>query len=72
MSNRTETTSDLVEIAKRNGDFSKNYGKILGALLYLRSISAARRRSVLSSGAIFAAFAAAAAWLQKHCLTIVQ
>jgi hypothetical protein len=29
--------SDLVEIAKRNGDFKKNYGRLLGAVLYLRS-----------------------------------
>jgi hypothetical protein len=34
----------LVEIAKRNGDFRKNYGVLVGAILYLRSISAARPR----------------------------
>jgi hypothetical protein len=37
--------SDLVEIAKRNGDFRKNYGPFIGAFLYLRSINAARPRS---------------------------
>jgi hypothetical protein len=36
--------SDLVEIAKRNGDFRKNWGLIVGAFLYLRSISAARQK----------------------------
>ena len=25
--------SDLVEIAKRNGDFKKNYGVLVGAIL---------------------------------------
>jgi hypothetical protein len=44
MSDRDVTHSDLVEIAKRNGDFRKNYGLIVGAILYLRSINAARPR----------------------------
>ena len=34
-------SSELVEISKLNGDFKRNYGKLLGAFLYLRSISAA-------------------------------
>jgi hypothetical protein len=38
--------SDLLEIAKRNGDLRKNYGIIIGAYLYLRSISAASGRSL--------------------------
>lgn len=38
-------TSDLSKIAKLNGDFRRNYGTLLGAFLYLRSISAARRTS---------------------------
>ena len=42
VSDRDVTHSDLVEIAKRNGDFKKNYGVLVGATLYLRSISAAR------------------------------
>jgi hypothetical protein len=46
MSDRDVTHSDLVEIAKRNGDFRKNYGLIVGAILYLRSINAARPRLV--------------------------
>jgi hypothetical protein len=44
MSDREVTHSDLVEIAKRNGDFRKNYGVVVGAILYLRSINAARPR----------------------------
>jgi hypothetical protein len=44
VSERDVTHSDLVEIAKRNGDFRKNYGVLVGAILYLRSINAARPR----------------------------
>jgi hypothetical protein len=44
VSDRDVTHPDLVEIAKRNGDFKKNYGVLVGAILYLRSISAARPR----------------------------
>ena len=47
MSERDVTHSDLVEIAKRNGDFRKNYGVVVGAILYLRSINAARPSIVL-------------------------
>jgi hypothetical protein len=39
--------SELVEISKLNGEFKRNYGKLIGAYLYLRSISAARGRSFL-------------------------
>ena len=45
MTDHCVTHSDLVEIAKRNGDFKKNYGLLVGAILYLRSINAARPRS---------------------------
>jgi hypothetical protein len=41
----TSETSDLVEISKLNGDFRHHYGLILGAFLYLRSVSAARGSS---------------------------
>jgi hypothetical protein len=44
VSERDVTHSDLVEIAKRNGDFRKNYGVLVGAIRYLRSINAARPR----------------------------
>lgn len=36
--------SDVVEIAKRNGDFRRNYGILVGAFLYLRSLRAAARQ----------------------------
>jgi hypothetical protein len=38
--------SELVEISKLNGDFKKNDGRLIGAYLYLHSISAARGRSL--------------------------
>jgi hypothetical protein len=37
--------SELVEISKLNGDFKRNYGRLIGAYLYLRSVGAARSRS---------------------------
>jgi hypothetical protein len=46
MSDQDAKSSDLVEIAKRNGDFRKNWGLIIGALLYLRSMNAVRGRSL--------------------------
>jgi hypothetical protein len=62
-----QTFSELVEIAKRNGDFRRNYGTIIGAYLYLRSVGAIRGRSIVRSGMIFTAFSGAAvAWLEKH------
>ena len=42
--------SELIELSKLNGDFKKNYGKLIGAYLYLRSITAARGRSYVWSG----------------------
>jgi hypothetical protein len=59
-------SSDLVEIARRNGDFKRNYGTLLGAFLYLRSLSAARGRSLLWSGLVMAAISGALIWL-KQC-----
>jgi hypothetical protein len=58
VSDRDVTHSDLVEIAKRNGDFRKNYGVLVGAILYLHSINAARPR-LFWSQALLAALAAA-------------
>jgi hypothetical protein len=50
MSDQEAKNSDLVEIAKRNGDFRKNYGLLIGAFLYLRSINAARGGSFWWNG----------------------
>jgi hypothetical protein len=45
MSEQEPRSSDLVEISKLNGQFSRNYGAALGAYLYLRTVDAARQRS---------------------------
>jgi hypothetical protein len=60
--------SDLVEIAKLNGSFKKNYGRLLGACLYLSSIRAAGGRSIMRAGLISVACSAALAWTMKHGL----
>lgn len=65
MSQEVET-SELSKIAKLNGDFRRNYGTLLGAFLYLRSISAARGRSWFWAGLISAAVSALLAWLTRH------
>ncbi|HLZ00621.1 MAG TPA: hypothetical protein VKR55_00570 [Bradyrhizobium sp.] len=62
----SEPVSELIEISKLNGDFKRNYGKLIGAFLYLRSISAARGRSFFWSGFLFALVSACAAWLERH------
>ena len=57
--------SELVEISKLNGDFKKNYGKLIGAYLYLRSVSAARGRPYFWSGFLFLVFSTTLAWLTR-------
>ena len=61
MSGAGQHHSDLVEIARRNGDFRRNYGIFLGAFLYLRSLSAARGRSCSWAGLI----AVALPWIAR-------
>jgi hypothetical protein len=61
-----EAFSEIAEIAKQNGDFRKNYGTIVGAYLYLRSISAARGRPMFWSGLLFTALSGALTWLGQH------
>jgi hypothetical protein len=63
-----ETSSELSKIAKLNGDFRRNYGTLLGAFLYLRSINAARGRSWFWASLISLACSAAMAWLGRHGL----
>ncbi|SFN37791.1 hypothetical protein SAMN05216573_11251 [Bradyrhizobium sp. Rc3b] len=65
MSNEVET-SELSKIARLNGDFRLNYGKLLGAYLYLRSISAARGRSWLWGGLVPLACSTGLTWLARH------
>jgi hypothetical protein len=61
--------SELIEISKLNGDFKKNYGTLIGAYLYLRSIGAARGRSYFWSGVVLALYSAAVTWLERHGLS---
>ena len=65
MIRRGQQHSDLVEIAKRNGDFRRNYGIFLGAYLYLRSLSAAGGRSATWTSLILGLTAMALPWLAK-------
>ena len=58
-------SSDLVEIVKRNGDFRRNYGILIGAFLYLRSLSAASGRSPHWLDLICALLSAALPWLAR-------
>ncbi len=66
MATEIEASSDLLKIAKLNGDFKRNYGILLGAFLYLRSIGAARGRSWFWSGLLFGVFSLGLSWLEKH------
>jgi len=66
MPDHAETPSELSTIAKLNGDFRKNYGTLLGAFLYLRSISAARGRSWFWAGLASLLCSVALGWLGKH------
>jgi hypothetical protein len=59
--------SELVEISKLNGSFRRNYGILIGAYLYLRSIGATRGRFSLWGSLWFAIASVGAAWLEKHC-----
>lgn len=56
----------LIEVVKRNGDFRKNYGRAIGAFLFLRAVSAARGRTVLGSAMAAIVTAAFAAGLQRY------
>jgi hypothetical protein len=62
----SDQCSELVEISKLNGDFRRNYGKVLGAILYLRSINAARGRSWFWAGLVSFACSVGLAWLARH------
>lgn len=66
MADQLDASSELSKIAKLNGDFRKNYGTLLGAFLYLRSISAARGRSWLWSGLVSIAGSLLLGWIAKY------
>jgi hypothetical protein len=64
----SDPSSELVEISKLNGDFKRNYGKLIGAYLYLRSVNAVRGRSFFWTGLISIVWSIALAWSAKHGL----
>jgi hypothetical protein len=61
-----DPSSELLEISKLNGDFKRNYGILIGAYLYLRSISAVRSRSYFWGSVLFAIFSICVTWLDRH------
>ena len=65
----SDPSTELVQISKLNGDFRRNYGKLVGAFLYLRSISAARGRSFFWTALSCTLTAAAVAWLRRAMLS---
>lgn len=66
MAGECKPLSDLPEIAKLNGEFRRNYGRLLGAFLYLRSISAVRGRPWLWTALLSAACSAGLGWLGRR------
>ena len=64
----TDQSSELVEIYKLNGDFRRNYGKLIGAFLYLRSISAVGGRPLFWTVVSCAVASAAVIWLRRTVL----
>ena len=58
--------AEVSRIAKLNGEFRRNYGVLLGAFLYLRSISAARGRSFFWTSLFSVVSSAGLAWLLKR------
>lgn len=66
MANDIQASSKLSRIAKLNGDFKMNYGMLLGAFLYLRTISAAGGRSWLWGGWLSLVCLAVLTWVSQH------
>jgi hypothetical protein len=62
----SDTSSELVEISRLNGDFKRNYGRLIGGFLYLRSINAARGRSFVWTGFWVGLASVVLSWLRKH------
>lgn len=71
MCDEVEISCGLSKIAKLNGDFRKNYGTLLGAFLYLRSISAARGRSWLWGGLFSLICSVVLEWLGEHGFSLL-
>ncbi|CCD95917.1 conserved hypothetical protein [Bradyrhizobium sp. ORS 375] len=68
MAEQAGPKSDLVHISKLNGEFRRNYGLLLGAYLYLRSIDAAGQRPVRRFGIFSVLGSALAAVIARYGL----
>jgi len=66
----SDQSSELVAISKLNGDIRRNYGKLLGTYLYLRSVSAARGRTWFWAALVSFAGSVVLAWVVRHGWTI--
>lgn len=66
MSEQIGASSELIEISKLNGSYKRNYGTLIGAYLYLRTVNAVRGQSIFWNGLLFAALSGLAALLDKH------
>lgn len=66
VANDLDASSELSKIAKLNGHFRRNYGTFIGAILYLRTVGAARRSPWLWAGLASFACSAALTWLRRH------
>src|SRR5579872_2563280 len=58
--------SDFLELIRRNGDFRRNYGLLIGACLYVLSLRAVSGRSIPWVSAPLAVFAAGLGWLARY------
>ncbi len=62
--------SDLVEISKRSGEFSKNYGKLWGGLIHLSHVNAATGRRPFLWGGLVSLVTVAGGLVLKYGLPI--
>jgi hypothetical protein len=58
--------SDLVRVSEQNGDFAKNWGIPVGAVLYWLTVRATRPRSFLWNGVFAVIVAGTTVWLQNR------
>lgn len=63
---KTANNSAVIEIVRRNGDFRKNYGLIIGGYLYLRSIHAVSGRSLPWGSFVAITATLLTAWIRKY------
>ncbi|OKO69027.1 hypothetical protein [Bradyrhizobium sp. AS23.2] len=71
MPHEAEASSELSKIVKLNGDFRRNYGTLIGAFLYLRSINAARGRPWFWTGLASILCSSSLAWFGKYLLWLL-